>query len=53
MRPRSVYVIDCPCGNKIESNSPNTVCLKCGTHLEVRGWGEMPAVQRVSEAAAQ
>lgn len=40
MRYRSVYEIECECGNKVESESAEMRCPNCGRVLVAR-WGEV------------
>lgn len=46
MRARSAYVLDCPCGERIESHEAEVVCAKCGRILAVEGWGKPTTEER-------
>lgn len=46
MLTHSVYVLECPCGERVESQQAETTCAKCGRILAVEGWGSPPAEAR-------
>lgn len=52
MRVHSVYVIDCVCGARIESEHPLGACA-CGLGFEVRNWGKYQQPPTTNQGAAK
>lgn len=49
MNKRSVYVVDCVCGARVENHEPAGTC-KCGREFRVEWPADLPAVQEETHA---